>query len=291
MARLWVTRSAFSIALSLCAASAGAASDRYGKIYDYAAGDGLSFFGGEEYCSHSGYPASKLNLRGVDTADVIPYRIGRSATLLTLPDSDDMIYVRSFRERGDECAIGVGVIEFDDGSRWFTAARTHENIPFQRGDSVLGGDSAERLNGTSASEELVGFSGNDQLHSYAGNDILDGGEGDDTIFGYAGNDWLIGGPGNDDLYGDEDDDSYVFEPGSGYDVIEDTRGDIYLFFPRTLWTEVSFTRERDDLLIRTGFSGDTVRIAKYFTEEINIRRIEFFGSVWDETAVEENVPN
>ena len=68
------------------------------------------------------------------------------------------------------------------------------------------------INGGRSDDRIFGEQGRDILNGGAGNDEIYGGEDKDTINGGAGNDWLDGGPG---------DDTFVFEPGSGNDIIMD----------------------------------------------------------------------
>lgn len=270
-----------------------AQSSYFSKVFHYSAGDGLAFFGGEDYCSHSNSPAAKLVLHGVDSDSVVPFRLGRSALLLTVEDSRDQIYLRHYRQRDDDCAVGIYAVEFDDGEVWYTAQRDSREVPFNRAFSVFGSSNSERLDGTGRDwEELVGFEGSDFLHGYEGNDVLDGGDGNDVLLGYKGMDWLVGGAGNDDLYGDSGDDAYVFDPGSGNDVIEDADGDIFLFFPKTYESEVRFSRERNDLVIKTDYSGDLVRILNLYSQGgvDRIGRIEFYGSVWRGDGINRRLP-
>jgi Ca2+-binding RTX toxin-like protein len=71
---------------------------------------------------------------------------------------------------------------------------------------------APAFTGTDADDVLIGTDGADSIAAGAGDDTVDGGPGNDTLDGGSGNDFLIGSAG---------DDTFVFEPGSGHDVVKD----------------------------------------------------------------------
>ncbi|WP_264212638.1 hypothetical protein [Leisingera thetidis] len=104
------------------------------------------------------------------------------------------------------------------------------------------------LKGTGAADAIQAYRGNDDIAGYKGNDILRGGGGHDTIkggngqdtlkggnrgdelSGGGGNDDLRGGNGNDDLHGGAGNDTlkggngkdtFVFDAGTGQDIITD----------------------------------------------------------------------
>ena len=59
---------------------------------------------------------------------------------------------------------------------------------------------------------LAGGAGQDSLTGVGGDDFLQGGNGDDTLTGGSGNDTLTGGLNSD---------TFVFDVGSGLDIITD----------------------------------------------------------------------
>ncbi|MGE5548524.1 MAG: hypothetical protein ACM33T_16580 [Solirubrobacterales bacterium] len=68
------------------------------------------------------------------------------------------------------------------------------------------------MTGTDGNDLMLGKHGADALAGSAGNDILVGGKGDDVLSGDAGNDMLTGNKGHD---------TFVFNSGSGQDVVLD----------------------------------------------------------------------
>lgn len=69
------------------------------------------------------------------------------------------------------------------------------------GDTLIGSDLANLIDGGAGSDQLLGNGGDDTLRGGAGNDQLEGGSGNDTLSGGDGDDVLIGGAGNDVLDG------------------------------------------------------------------------------------------
>ena len=84
------------------------------------------------------------------------------------------------------------------------------------GQTIVGTNNSERLDGDIGSDLIQGLLGNDQLYGGAGNDTLEGGGGADFIRGEIGSDVIEGGTENDNLYGDEGNDSLYGEDGNDY---------------------------------------------------------------------------
>lgn len=93
-------------------------------------------------------------------------------------------------------------------------------------DFVFGGEGNDHIEGGLGSDELSGNDGDDVVLGGAGSDVADGGGGEDKVVGGAGADTIIGGAGDDHLWGGEwtadgSVDLFVFEAGSGQDMIHD----------------------------------------------------------------------
>lgn len=69
------------------------------------------------------------------------------------------------------------------------------------GDTLIGSELANLLDGGAGADKLQGNGGDDTLRGGTGNDQLDGGAGNDTLSGGDGDDVLVGGAGNDQLEG------------------------------------------------------------------------------------------
>lgn len=97
-------------------------------------------------------------------------------------------------------------------------------------DRLFGGTGRDTLNGQAGNDRLVGGAGSDMILGGAGNDRLSGNGGDDDLFaedgadvlnGDAGSDILDGGNGDDRLTGGGGVDAFVFNAGTGNDIITD----------------------------------------------------------------------
>ncbi|NVK42691.1 MAG: calcium-binding protein [Oceanospirillaceae bacterium] len=102
-----------------------------------------------------------------------------------------------------------------------------ENINGSRAsDHLIGDDGNNKFVGYGGWDTLEGGAGDDRLEGWRGKDVLDGGDGDDYLFGGADEDTLTGGAGNDTLVGGTEGDLFIFEAGSGEDVITDFEADL-----------------------------------------------------------------
>jgi RTX calcium-binding nonapeptide repeat (4 copies)/Domain of unknown function (DUF4114) len=108
------------------------------------------------------------------------------------------------------------------------------------GDTIVGGNLDDVLNGLLRNLRSALFDGNDLIRGGAGNDLIDGSLGDDTLFGESGDDLIFAGAGNDIVDGGDGNDtirdrSFAIEPvdlsdndtingGDGDDRIETDKG-------------------------------------------------------------------
>lgn len=79
----------------------------------------------------------------------------------------------------------------------------------------------ERAAGSAFDDRITGNALANLLDGNGGHDVIFGGAGRDRLQGEGGRDRLAGGRGNDSLAGGAQRDTFVFEAGSGRDVIED----------------------------------------------------------------------
>ncbi len=96
----------------------------------------------------------------------------------------------------------------------------------QGDDLILGGHSADIIDGGAGVDRIVGNSGND---------LILGGDGDDYLYGNAGNDIVVGGNGNDHLDGDSGRDLLI--GGLGTDYVRGGAGDDLLIGGTTSYDE------------------------------------------------------
>ncbi len=93
-------------------------------------------------------------------------------------------------------------------------------------DVVTGGAGDDYVEGGAGADNLSGNAGADRLMGGAGDDALSGGDGNDKLVGGSGDDVISGGAGDDHLWGgnwsaDGDADTFVFQSGSGKDMVHD----------------------------------------------------------------------
>ncbi|MEQ9607683.1 MAG: calcium-binding protein, partial [Kiloniellaceae bacterium] len=88
-------------------------------------------------------------------------------------------------------------------------------------DYLTGGDGDDLLLGERDDDTLEGGDGDDTLDGGDNTDSLAGGDGDDLLLGGRDADTLAGGEGDDTLTGGHGDDLFVFDTGSGFDVVTD----------------------------------------------------------------------
>ena len=167
---------------------------------------------------------------------------------------------------------------------------------------TYGTEGHDTLNGSSGVDEINGLAGNDKIYAGGGNDILDGGDGNDTLWGEDGNDTLIGGAGNDTLIGGNGADTYIFNPGFGNDVLDNSddnasadEPDIIQFGEGILPEKVTLQRQGYDLIITVAYNADetgvkptddSLRIYSYFDEQgttsATVNKIVFAnGTEWN----------
>jgi Ca2+-binding RTX toxin-like protein len=101
--------------------------------------------------------------------------------------------------------------------------------------------------------------------------LLTGTPGNDTMVGYSTGDRLDGGAGDDLLQGGDGSDTYVFGPGYGHDVIQESVDNVLLgdddtleFSPGMTLADLGFSRNGDDLIVTAVATGDTMTIQGQF---------------------------
>jgi len=142
------------------------------------------------------------------------------------------------------------------------------------GDVEIQMDEGNDIVWANVGDDIIrGNFGNDILNGGPGNDNLDGGSGTDTLIGWTGNDTLDGGTEDDVLDGGADDDVYMFAPGDGFDVINETSGlDSLVFTGNILLADLTFTQIGTDLQIDVNASGvlSGVTITDFYAGDPNL---------------------
>lgn len=264
-----------------------------------AAGDDKYVFSpgdGNETINNSGGGVDWLLFTGTLTKETLVFERDADDLLISTTVSNDTVTVLNwfagednklnYIQPADHYGLSVSAVEAlitesDNGDTGDGDSGTEgeELIPEESGfDEVIHGTSAaEQLVGMAGSELLKGYEGEDQLFALAGNDwlwggdgddYLDGGDGNDNILGGAGGDQLGGDPGDDFLRGGSGNDTYVFNPGSGADTINNRDGGVdWLIFTETLTLDsLEFYQEGENLVIRVTGTEDQVAVLDWFAD-------------------------
>ncbi|MBU1052976.1 MAG: putative Ig domain-containing protein [Proteobacteria bacterium] len=126
--------------------------------------------------------------------DITLRRVGNNL-VVKINNTTDTMTVQDFF-KNDSPLNRVEQIQFMDGTIWDVDAISDLILVPSETDDII-----------------YGTSGDDTLHGLGGND---------TIYGTAGNDLIYGDSGNDTLYGGAGNDTYIFNRGSGQDIIDET---------------------------------------------------------------------
>ncbi len=191
----------------------------------------------------------------------------------------------------------------DDTSITIDGGSGNDSIHGSTSDDLLdGGTGADRMYGNEGNDIIKGGAGNDIISGAIGNDNLQGGEGDDLLYGDAGNDTLDGGSGNDNLNDYGGSDVYLFGRGSGKDIVSNNNyfgtGDIdtdtILLGAGITASNLTFSRDSDDLIIRINDTDDSLRVDSYFYKDgafsFTVDNIKFAdGTTWNYATVKSNL--
>jgi Ca2+-binding RTX toxin-like protein len=134
-------------------------------------------------------------------------------------------------------------------------------------DALIGSDRNDTVYAGDGDDQVWSGAGDDLVEGEAGNDYVDGQSGNDTLYGGEGNDQLIGGAGSDLLLGGGGDDKYVYKPGDGQDVIDNSGGGTDgVFFSNGIdESRLKFTRDGNDLVITVDEDVEqSVRVLDHF---------------------------
>ena len=114
---------------------------------------------------------------------------------------------------GDDFVIGgasADVLQGANGNDWIRGNN-------QR-DTIYGGNGNDTLRGDAFNDLLGGGAGNDEMRGGSGSDLMFGGNNNDLMFGQSGKDTLDGGAGNDTLSGGSFQDT--LSGGAGNDQLD-----------------------------------------------------------------------
>lgn len=191
---------------------------------------GFSGPAGFDYVSGDGTAASQPAKVHIDVSAPPPVK----GVTLTGTNCADRLVGTGFDDtingrKGDDVLIGQGGndvfrINGDDGTDRFDGGPGYDIIRGSGANDVV--HVLSRLTNLKSIEEIDGGGGNnDRIVATSGNDVLDFSKikltGIEQITLGAGNDWVRGSDSGDHFAGGTGQDVFVFDPGSGHDVIAD----------------------------------------------------------------------
>ena len=235
--------------------------------------------------------------------------------VLTINGTDDTLRVYNYFMDNATGGYQIEQIKFADGTIWnIDTIKTMVNTPTDGDDTLEGDENNNTLDGKAGNDFIFGLggkdllwggTGNDQISGGDGNDNLKGQHGDDNLYGDNGNDKLDGGKGNDWLDGGNGNDTYLFNKGSGQDIISEYQYDriasitteeelnIVQLGAGINTTDLSLTRLYDDLVLSINGSSDQLQISGYFSPYVSDFQLKFAdGTIWDYDTVKPlvNIP-
>ena len=125
-----------------------------------------------------------------------------------------------------------------------------------------------KITGNSSANTILGGSNKDTLYGEGGNDSLVGNAGNDKLYGGVGDDTLTGGKGNDSLWGDAGKDTFIYEKGSGKDVIYDFADDDMLKITGDFST--SYNKSKDKIYFKVGSTENAITLEDFTATTFNI---------------------
>jgi Ca2+-binding RTX toxin-like protein len=150
-------------------------------------------------------------------------------------------------------------------------------------NGFLTGGAARNLVGNAAANFLEGNKISNKISGAAGNDTIVGKIGNDTLSGSSGSDIIIGSKGNDSMSGGQARDFFVFNTGSGKDVVTDflaTGNNHDIVDLRSFDVVISFVdlktnhmRQAGGDVVITGGSGDVITLED--TRLSDLGRVDF----------------
>jgi Ca2+-binding RTX toxin-like protein len=155
---------------------------------------------------------------------------------------------------------------------------------------LKGNGAANTLNGSGGTDVLQANLGNDTLTDTSGRGLLDGGDGADTLRGGTDRQVFAGGAGNDTLTLGGGADVVLFNRGDGADTINAPASGAGLgesndtvSLAGIASADLRLTRQGSDLLLQVAGTGDSIRLAGWYTSSGN-RTVNTLQVVVDSTA-------
>ncbi|WP_308368568.1 MULTISPECIES: calcium-binding protein [unclassified Microbulbifer] len=222
------------------------------------------YSGGQDTIDSRGGGTDTLRFIGGITFSEVASYLTKSGDhlLLRVNGGPDQVTLTNFFLGGEHL---VENIEFETGGS-LTAQQIFDAFGLPMQDPQPAFDST--VEGTTGDDSgLSGSAGRDLIRGGNGNDLLQGIAGDDRLEGGNGADTLEGGEGADVLSGGRGDDIYIFRPGDGQDVIDNTGGGHdELRFDGIDFNQISsgLTKSGNDLVLNVSGGSDSVTLKNWF---------------------------
>jgi Ca2+-binding RTX toxin-like protein len=260
----------------------GGAGDDYldGRYGD----DTYLFSRGDGYDQISEYDYNYRNLDVIQFGDdvspenVIVTRSGNGA-LFSISGTSDKIMVQGWAYGAD---YRIEELRFADGTIW----------------------NSDYLDKLVLNSPNVGTNGDDYLQGlYGVDDTLVGLQGNDVIQGSDGSDTIDGGTGSDNLFGNYGSDTYLFRPGDGDDVINESEAYFYgglqisadedaiRFTAGVTSHDIKVSRDGNNVVLEYGNGGDRITIQDWRSRSGHqIEKIIFAdGENWGVDKIKEEI--
>lgn len=232
--------------------------------YLFGAGFGRDFV--NDYTDVPG-EVNVIRIEGASPADIL---IQRDVTglVIRMANSSDRIYLDNWFAEGD--GYTAFTLNFDDGTVWDRAA-LESRVAATQGTAF-----ADTLYSDDAADNLDGMAGNDELFGEGGDDSLTGGTGDDYLDGGAGAD------------------HYIFNPGFGNDIVDETANEgetntivLHGVLPANLLVH----RDAENLWLVAGGYANRIKLVDWFDDSAaSAMQVKFDnGTIWNAAALESHI--
>ena len=201
-------------------------------MYPYVSAQNVGGLSAEDMAGARALYTTGLMLQGTDISDLLTGGIGDD--VIYGNGGNDTIYAREGADTIIAVAgnnIIVGGLDSNDGADLITAGAGNDLIYGNGGDDtisstggndiVVGGFGVDVITLGAGNDIVYGNQDNDTINAGDGNNLVTGGRGDDNIVTGNGSDIIFGNEGNDTMTGGGGADRFIFDIGSGADVITD----------------------------------------------------------------------
>ena len=259
-----------------------------GDTYVYNLGDGNDVIEDNQYDVITG-TADKLQFgAGITSSDVsFSYGATEKDVLISLTGGSTITLVNQLNGYntyifGVIWTDRIETLEFTDAQ-----GQVVETISW---DTIMTNMVAEQQ--TAGNDTIYGI----DSHFEVWNEVIDGGGGNDIIFGRGGEDTITGGTGNDTSDGGWGSDTYIFNPGDGIDIIQDSgsgrdNADKLIIGYNVADVSVMRPAGTNDIILTFAGSTDQITVINALTGKIfnSIETYEFLDATWTPVSIAQDL--